>query len=155
MESALLLPVLLAVILMMVQPGIVLYDRIVMRDAAAQGARILMTSDGDDGSVEAFIRRRLGAVPQTDTFHVHGPGTCSWEITCMGGASSGEVTVTIGNKLRPLPLIGFGAGLLGALEEDGTLHFDVSVSMPAQDTWVATSGAGSNPAGWIGAWLGE
>ena len=156
MESALLLPVLLAVILVLVQPGIVLYDRIVMRDAAAQGARVLITqSGGDDGTAESFIRRRLGSVPQTDSFHIHRPGACSWEIECAGGASSGEVTVTIGNDLKPLPLIGFGAGWFGILDGEGNLHFEVSVTMPVQDGWVATSGAGANPGGWIGAWLDE
>ena len=156
MESALLLPVLLTVILVLVQPGIVLYDHIVMRDAAAQGARVLMTlSSGDDGTAEDFIRRRLGAVPQTDTFHVHRPGDCSWEITCAGGASSGEVTVTIRNAVKPLPLIGIGAGLFGVVDEEGNLRFEVSVTMPVQDSWVASSGAGTSPGGWIGAWLDE
>ncbi|MBQ3387530.1 MAG: pilus assembly protein [Eggerthellaceae bacterium] len=155
-ESALLLPVLLAVILVLVQPGIVLYDRIVMRDAAAQGARVLITqSGGDDGTAESFIRRRLGSVPQTDSFHIHRPGACSWEIECAGGASSGEVTVTIGNDLKPLPLIGFGAGWFGILDGEGNLHFEVSVTMPVQDGWVATSGAGADPGGWIGVWLDE
>ena len=68
MESALLLPVLLAVILVLVQPGIVLYDRIVMRDAAAQGARVLITQSGGVYKTRERIHRsnadpRLLATP--------------------------------------------------------------------------------------------
>ena len=151
-----LVPVLLAVTLLMVEPGIILYDRIVMKDAAAEGCRVLMTqTSGDNELTEAFIRRRLGAVPQQDAFHVHHGNDCSWHITCTGGASSGEVSVTIANEVRPLPLIGFGAALFGALNEEGHLVFEVTVSLPVQDGWVAGTQAGSNPASWIGAWLDE
>lgn len=153
MESALLVPVLLVVILLMIEPGIILYDRIVMKDAAAEGCRVLMTQASDDGSAEAFIRRRLGAVPQQDAFHVHHGSDCSWRIVCAGGASSGEVSVTIANEVEPLPLIGFGASLFGALNGEGHLVFEVTVSLPVQDGWVEGAGAGSSPAGWIGAWL--
>ena len=154
MESAVLIPVLLAVILLLVQPGIVLYDRIVMRDAAAQGCRVLMTlSAGDGDTAESFVRRRLGSVPQQDAFHVHGADGCSWRIEFSGGPSSDKVAVTIGNEIKPLPLIGFGAALLGAVNEDGNLEFEVRVEMPARDTWLSGISAGSDPAGWIGAWL--
>ena len=148
-----LIPVLFTLVLMLVEPGIVLYDRIVMRDAAAQGCRILMTLEGgDDGTAEDFIRRRLGSVPQTDAFHVHRGLDCSWDIVCTGGASAQEVTVSITNRVKPLPLIGFGSALFGALDESGLLAFEVVVSLPVQDGWVYASGAGSAPSAWIGAW---
>ncbi|MBQ3387238.1 MAG: pilus assembly protein [Eggerthellaceae bacterium] len=154
MESAVLIPVLLAVMLLLIQPGIVLYDRIVMRDAAAEACRVLMTlPGGDDGTLESFVRRRLGSVPQTDAFHVHGTSGCSWRIACVGGASSDKVSVTVGNEIRPLPLIGFGAGLLGAVNEAGNLEFEVRVEMPVRDGWLAGVSAGASPAGWVGAWL--
>ena len=153
-ETALLVPVLLAVILLLVEPGIILYDRIVMRDAAAQGCRVLMTmSGGDDGTAEAFIRRRLGSIPQQNAFHVHEGNDCSWQIVCSGGAESAEVTVRISTEIEPLPLIGFGAALLGAVNERGHVVIEVETSLPVQDAWVASSGAGSSPAGWIGAWV--
>ena len=155
-ESALLVPVLLAVVLLLVEPGIVLYDRIVMKDAAAQGCRILMTASGDDGaSLDAFVRRRLGSVPQQDAFHVHHGSECSWVIVGDGGPSSGHVSVTITNEVKPLPLIGFGAALFGAVNEEGNLEFSVTVSLPVQDGWVYAAGAGPDPVGWIGAWTDD
>ena len=154
MESAILVPVLLAVVLLMVEPGIILYDRIVMKDAAAEGCRVLMTIPaGEEDTVEDFIRRRLGAVPEQDAFHVHRADACSWGISCSGTASSQTVTVSIANEVEPLPLIGFGAALFGALNADGNLEFEVTVSMPVQDGWVYETGAGGDPAGWIGAWV--
>lgn len=41
-------------------PGIVLYDRMVMAGAAAEGCRLLATSDGDAATCEEYVRRRLG-----------------------------------------------------------------------------------------------
>ncbi len=153
-ESALLIPALLGVILLMIQPGIVLYDRIVMKDAAAQACRVLMTQGfGED--VDAFVRRRLGSVPQQDAFHVHTGSECSWDIAWSGGPGSATVQVTIGNEITPLPLIGFGTALFGALNEDGNLAFSVTVELPVQDSWALQTGAGTNPSAWIGAWLDE
>lgn len=156
MESAVLIPVLLAVILLLIQPGIILYDRIVMRDAAAQACRVLMTLPaGDDGSLESFVRRRLGSVPQQDAFHVHGADGCSWRIAFAGGSASDRVSCTVGNEIRPLPLIGFGAALLGAVNDAGNLEFEVRVEMPVRDGWLAGVSSGTDPAGWIGAWMDE
>lgn len=150
-----LIPVLLAVILLLVQPGIVLYDRIVMKDAAAQGCRVLATLSADDGTAEAFVRRRLGSVPQQDAFHVHGGDGCSWRIEFAGGPASDKVAVTVGNEIKPLPLIGFGAALLGVVNDAGNLEFEVRVEMPVRDGWLAGVSAGSDPSSWIGAWVDD
>jgi len=151
-EAAVALPVLFLLMLMLLQPGIVLYDRLVMGGAAAEGCRLLATATGDmSGSCEAFIRHRLAAVPQHDCFHVHG-GDCSWDIELSGDEAAQEVTVRIGNELRPLPLLDAGARLLGLTNGRGNLEIEESVTMPTQPAWAAGSEAGLSPADWIGAW---
>lgn len=66
-EAAFLIPVVFIGLLLLIQPGVILYDRIIMGAAAAEACRLLATKtdaagDMDDGC-EAFVRHRLGAVP--------------------------------------------------------------------------------------------
>ena len=152
-EAALLIPVVCVGILLLVQPAIVLYDRMVMADAAAETCRLLMTLPAEERSTaDVFARRRLAAIPQQENFHVH-EGGCAYRISCQGGEGSSSVEVCIENRLKPLPLIGAGAGFLGLLDGDGCLRVEVTSTMDAQPSWVASSPAGSAPAGWVGAWL--
>lgn len=152
-EAAVAIPVLFLLLLLLLQPGIVLYDRLVMANAAAEGCRLLATATGDMGdSCEAFIRHRLAAVPQHDCFHVH-RGSCSWDIELLGDESSPEVTVRIGNELRPLPLFDAGSRLLGLANASGNLEIWESVTMRSQPDWATSSELGLDPSSWIGAWL--
>ena len=155
-EAAVVIPVLFLLMLMLLQPGIVLYDRLVMGNAAAEGCRLLATATDANGSMqgvcEAFVRHRLAAVPQHDCFHVH-RADCSWKIELAGSESSGVATVTISNELRPLPLFDAGSRLMGLTNENGNLVITESATMPVQPDWVAASPAGDNPASWPGAWL--
>ena len=116
MEAAFLLPVLCVLVLLLVQPGILLYDRMVMEGAAADACRLLATTsnsrEGAQEQCEAYVRRRLGAVPQQDCFHVHGP-QCTWDIRLEGDEASQSVRVSIATEARPLPLLGTAASLLG------------------------------------------
>ena len=50
MEAAFALPIALLLVLLLVQPGILLYDRIVMQGAAAEACRLLATTDEADAS---------------------------------------------------------------------------------------------------------
>ena len=155
-EAAVVIPVLFLLLLMLLQPGIVLYDRIVMGSAAAEACRLLATSTDSQGSMtrscEAFVRHRLAAIPQHDCFHVHG-GNCSWDIQLIGGESSDNVTVRIVNEVRPLPLCDSGAKLMGLTNAAGNLEIEESVTLPTQPSWAASSKLGLNPASWIGGWL--
>ena len=151
-EAAVAIPVLFLLMLLLLQPGIVLYDRLVMGNAAAEGCRLLATATGDmAGSCEAFIRHRLAAVPQHDCFHVHA-GYCSWDIELSGDEAAQSVTVRIGNELRPLPLFDAGLKLLGLANANGNLEIEESVTMQVQPDWVASSELGLAPSSWIGAW---
>lgn len=153
-EAAFLLPALMLLLLLLLQPGILLYDRMVMQGAAADACRLLATSAGDRAYCEDYVRRRLGAVPQQENFHVHESG-CTWNIAFSGDETSAQVGVEISTEVKPLPLIDVGGALLGLLNESGNFEVRVSASAPTQPAWVEGAIAGGNPAAWVGAWLNE
>jgi hypothetical protein len=152
-EAAILLPVLLLTMLILCQPAILLYNRIVMENAASESCRLLATR-ADVGTYsadkyEGFVKRRLGSIPPLDIFHVH-TGAKAWDIELSGGETSSEVSVRITNKVKPLPLIGWGAEFLGLLDAQGYFVQTVEVRMPTQPSWVWNSG--SSPADWVRQW---
>ena len=101
-EAAYLIPVLFLCLLLLLQPGIILYDLVVMRAAAAEGCRVLATKTDatgvSDQACKAYVKRRLAAIPPQDQFHIH-EGGCSWEIVTEGDETSEYVRVTITNKV--------------------------------------------------------
>ena len=155
-EAAVVIPVLFLLLLMLLQPSIILYDRIVMGNAAAEGCRLLATKTSATGSMddvcEAFVRHRLSSIPQQDNFHVH-DSACSWRIEMLGDEDSETVTVRIINEVRPLPLFGSGARLLGATNNAGNLEIEESVTMAAQPSWVMATEGGWSPSSKVGAWV--
>lgn len=152
-EAAFLVPVVFVLLLLLLQPSIVLYDRMVMNGAAAEGCRLLATRTSAAGAdAEAYrssVLRRLGSVPQEEHFHVHDGGGCSWEILLDGDESAGEVSVTVRNKIEPLPIVDAAATLLGLVDEGGHLTIEVSASAPSQPRWVVEGEAGLNPGAWV------
>ena len=154
-EAAFLIPVLLAGLLLLVQPGILLYDRMVMNAAASEACRLLATKTDAAGamaeSCEAFVRHRLGSIPPVSCFHVH-EGGCSWDISFEGDETSDTVSVVIANEARPLPLLDAAGALLGIVNARGNFEVRVACSQQAQPAWVEGVEAGRDPAGWIGAW---
>ena len=153
-EAAFLIPLLLLLILLLVQPMILLYNRMVMENAAAEGCRLLATatSQGAYSNIkyESYVKRRLAAIPPVDIFHQHSNG-CTWKIALEGDESSIEVSVQIENRVKPLPLLGWGADFLGMTDENHNLVQEVRVTMPTQPDWVAGSG-GNDPEGWVHAY---
>ncbi len=151
-ESALLIPVLFILLLLLIQPGIILYTHMVMKSAASEACRLIATSTDAAGSNQdayrAFVLRRLGAVPPQDNFHIHNDA-CSWDIEIEGNEGSEQVRVTIKNRLKLLPLFDAGVGLLGVLGSDGTYHQEVSVSAETQPEWVFSNEWGMNPGAWV------
>lgn len=158
MEAAFALPVLMVVLLLLLQPGIILYDRMVMQAAAADGCRLLATRTDALGSMdeacEAYVRHRLAAVPQQDCFHVHeGAAGCSWDIVCTGDERAQTVEVAIGNEVKPLPLLDAAATLLGMTNANGNLEVEVRVQAPTQPGWAGDALAGRSPGELVGSWL--
>ena len=144
------------VLLLLVQPGMVLYDRMVMRAAASDACRLAAVKTdavGDSSqAVEAFVRHRLGAIPPVPCFHVH-DGGCSWEVSVQGDERSEKVSVEVVGKVKPLPFLDVGAVLLGMTDGDGLLTVKARCERATQPEWVAGSPQGLDPEAWIGAWL--
>lgn len=146
-EAAFLIPIIALLVLMLSQPTVILYDRMVMGSAAAEACRLLQTATGDtaDAAAKAYTERRLGAIPPIDTFHVHEP--CSWEIATTGQEGSEYVTARIANKVRPLPLMSPLAMGFGDMGSDGLLTIEVEVTQRARASWVT-----GMPSSWISQW---
>ena len=131
-EAAALLPVLMLLLGMMAQPVCMLYTRMVMLHAAAEGARVALTAQNDN-DVRQFVLRRLRAVPRASLFHVG--GTDDWCITLNRSMDEGRVEVEVCGHVRPLPLLGTIAGFVG--ERDGTgVVLRVRVSEELRPGWV-------------------
>ena len=154
-EAAFLIPIMFLLFLLLLQPGVLLYDRLVMDAAAADACRMLATRSSDSGvdarAYEEAVRRHLGAIPQQENFHCHRDG-CSWEIELEGDEHAPEVAVRISGQVRLLPLLDQGARLLGAADGSGKVKLSVEASMPTQDSWVASGASGLDPDAWIKKW---
>ena len=111
MEAAFLIPVLFTVLLLSVQPGMVLYDRMVMRAAASDACRLAAVKT-DAVGIRRRPWRRSSAIgwrhPAVSCFHVH-DGGCSWEVSVQGDERSERVSVEVVGKVKPLPFLDAGA----------------------------------------------
>ena len=143
MEAAVMLPVLMVLFALLVQPVCVLYTRMVMRHAATETARVLATSD-DLEACRSFAVRRLRAIPEASLFHVG--GSDDWQIT-LGKSSDARVCeVSIAGHLRPLPLFGVAMSALGTMDAVG-LRVEESVAERMRPSWL-----GGEYESWMGAW---
>lgn len=143
-EAALLLPVLLVLLAMLMQPACLLYTKSVMRGAAAEVARVAATWDeGDDSQLREYALRRLRAVPEVSAFHVGGESDWKVEVTGMGGP---RVQVVVEGHAKPLPVLGGLAEALETGDANGVL-LRVEDSEQVRPEWV-----GGGYDGWIGMW---
>lgn len=143
-EAALLLPVLLALLAMLMQPACLLYTKSVMRGAAAEAARVAATLDeGDASHLREYALRRLRAVPEVSAFHVGGESDWKVEVTGVGGP---RVQVVVEGHAKPLPVLGGLAEALGTGDANGVL-LRVEDFEQVRPEWV-----GGGYDGWIGMW---
>lgn len=149
-EGAFLIPVILLMLMLLIQPGILLYDRMVMQAAASEGCRLVATKPSSDSTdaYKGYVIRRLGSVPQQENFHVH-EGNCTWVVTFEGDELSSQVSVSIENQVKPLPFFDFGAQVLGLLNGSGNFTQKVSVSLTSKSPWVVSNRQGIDPQGWV------
>ncbi|MDR1015851.1 MAG: pilus assembly protein [Coriobacteriales bacterium] len=138
-EAACFIPLLFLLLLILCQPGILLYNHMVMQGAAAEGCRLLATKVDQgaysDDKYRGYVKRRLAAVPPLALFHDH-QEAADWQIDLLGDAQSRTVTVRIENKLRPLPVLSLFAAAIGQLDASGHLTQVVECHMPTQNDWV-------------------
>ena len=132
-EAAFVLPILMTLILLLLQPAIYLYDLIVMNSAASETVRLLATNSGTSDNVEDYVRRRLSAIPQVDLFHLHA-SSCSYSIETWKD-EEGMCGVRIKNEIKPLPLIDLGLSATSSLNERGNILLDVTKEMRMQPEW--------------------
>lgn len=154
-EAAVALPVVFLLVLLLVQPGIVLYDRMVMagwRRPRAAGFWRRATAMPRPG--EEYVRRRLGAIPPLDVFHVH-DSAAHGEVRCEGGGAADVARVTVRTEVRPLPLLDGGATLLGMVNERGNLVVEVTATAPTRASWAQESLNGASVNGKAGEWRHE
>lgn len=136
----------LVLVALVLQPALLMYDRMVMGAAAAEGARLLKTrpQGSPDAPYEGFVMRRLASVPPVDVFHVHDP--CSWDIELVGDEMSARTRVVVTNRVRPLPLIG-GLWARGSRDGEGCIVQRVEVGAAGRPGWV--DGSSAAPADWV------
>lgn len=138
-EAAALLPVVMLLLAILLQPAFVLYTRAVMQQAAAEGVRVLATREAagpvSEEACRAFVLRRLASVPDASAFHVGGEE--GWAVTLEGDASS-EVTVEVEGRLRPLPVVGVLASAFGETDGDEVV-LRVRATGTARPEWLEGS----------------
>ena len=150
-EGAFLIPVFLLLLMLLIQPGILLYNYMVMSGAAAEGCRLLATrSDalGEHDAYEESIRRHLGSIPQQDQFHIH-QTQCSWTITLEGAAETDQVSVRIEHQIKPLPLFDFVFQVVGLTNDAGNFVQVVELRRTTYSDWVKENEDGLNPDAWV------
>ncbi len=143
-EAALLVPVVMAVVALLVQPACVLYTRAVMAATAGEVARLAVTSRGGEGELRSYALRRLAAVPDVPAFHEGGPS--AWEIEVTGPGDDGIVSVSISGRVRPLPLLGAFVSMLGA-DDGGSVELRVETTGALRAGWI-----GGEYGDWIEMW---
>lgn len=153
-EAAVMIPVIFIILLLLIEPGIILYDLCVMNNAASETCRVLATCDEANKQqvCESFAKRRLGAIPQQDNFHLHSSG-CSYLIELEGSQDSEVVKVTVKNEVKALPILGFLSGALGMLNSNGCFEIKAESSLQTRPTWVKGSMKDKGPEQWVGKWL--
>lgn len=143
-EAALLLPTVLTLVALLVQPACVLYTKSVMASAASEVTRLAATARGSDDAVRAYVLRRLAAVPDLGVFHEGGAG--AWEVRTQGPDDAGRVTVEVEGRVSPLPLLGTIVSALGEADGGGVV-MRVEVTRDVRADWI-----GGGYEDWIGIW---
>lgn len=146
MEAAVLIPSVMLLIALLVQPICLLYTRAVMHGAAAETARAVATARGagDLEECKQYARRRLAAVPEVSVFHVGGER--DWQIEVTQSDSGRNVSVAITGHARPLPLFGQVSAALSDKDSTG-LVLRVEVKQHMRPSWLE-----GNYGDWLKIW---
>jgi len=137
------LPVLMLLMALLVQPVCVLFTQTIMRHTAAECVRVLATSE-DQAMVRAYALRRLRAVPDASLFHVG--GSRDWQVFAERTDAGQSARVRIAGHVRPLPLFGVAVDLLGTRDREGT-RLEVEVKEQIRPRWL-----GGTYEDWVASW---
>lgn len=145
-ELALVLPSILLVLGLLVQPICLGYGHCVMASCASELARVLATrrQDMGDQQLRDYALRRLHAIPEVSILHVGGDD--DWELSCEGAEGDGTVAVSLRGHCRPIPVLGILPTLLGEVDEAG-LVMEVRVEERVRPSWL-----GGDYGSWTGIW---
>ena len=131
-EAAVLLPTLMLLLALLLEPACMGYTRCVMCSAASEAVRVAGTDyDGDFDDCRSFVLRRLRAVPEVPLFHVGGQR--DWTVDISGG--DGKAQVRISGHVRPLPLVGCLAAAFGESDAQGVV-LRAEASGETRPSWV-------------------
>lgn len=144
MEAALLIPTVMVVLALLLQPACLLYTRSVMGAAAAEGVRVMTTGVGGSEACESYVLRRLEAVPPVSIFHSGGMG--DWAVSVSGPDENGRASVEVVGHVKPLPLFGTVVSALAASDDEGVV-LRVRVEESVRSSWV-----GGDYGDWVGIW---
>ncbi len=132
MEAAVLLPTLMLLLAMLVQPVCLGYTRTIMAHVAAETLRVMATSP-DEANARNYALRRLRAVPEASLFHVGADR--DWQVQ-VGREDEGRVAVaTIVGHVRPLPFFGALVSAFGERDGQGVV-LRVQVRGNVRPAWV-------------------
>ena len=118
------LAVVMFLLALLVQPVCLLYTRTIMGNAAAESARVMLTTP-DVQVATSFALRRLEAVPPVSVFHVGGRE--DWDVTMRKSSDGKSVQVSVRGHVRPLPFFGELVSWVFERDEEGVvLHVEVA-----------------------------
>ena len=149
-ESAFLIPIAFLLLLMLLQPAIIFYDRIVVNHSAAEAGRLLATGLSDGQSQDAYrglLKRRLKAIPYEEHFHVDEDD--GWIIEFEGGENRKTAKISISHRIKLLPLFDAGGALLRISDDQSCIQQKVSYEISLQPDWLEEVPEGRNPEAWI------
>ena len=133
------LPVILGILALMLQPACLLFTLATMRSAASECARVATTNE-DTARCCEFAKRRLEGVPDVEVFH-----SGQWEVS-VERTGEGTAQVGITGHARPLPLIGSLARIALPCDGEGIV-LTAHVTERLRPSWV-----GGDYASWVSMW---
>ena len=126
-EAAFLIPIMCVLLLILLQPALLMLDRLVIEMTINDVYRFVLTSNtcphfsGEYSEAEQYALKRLEAIPDVSILHVG-----DWDIDVTGDEMTDSAYVSISHRLSPLPLIGAGLRFIGSLDGDGLLTQSVT-----------------------------
>ena len=145
-EAAFIIPVAFIVLLALIQPGVILYDKMIMNAASAHMMRIATTLNPDDYQEAIDVGKHyLKAIPDTPIFH-----DGEWVISLEGNESEGCTSVEIIHKIQLFPLVAQAGNALGVVQ--GDIYEMKSQATLCRQQWLIENNLGLEPSAWIKRW---